>query len=246
MNRQDSWQREESRIFLRDLFFLLLIIFFSIFIAEQLLLKENASLVDRVFAYLLIFIPLGTINLIAHYVYRNRRIRVTGNLRTSLRYRLSLAFMLVSIIPSIPIFLISSNVVEELVKGIFRVDATAALESAHRVLEYYKNQESAGFLHSIEENRPALFKGRKSEKRVIAKLYADKVLTPGRDYAALYSDGRITYETRRLLARGDLPMFKETAGGRFLKAEASLRNKDFIFYRFPLLGSDVYLILGRR
>lgn len=113
MKSQFAWEREERRIYIRDLFFLSFILFLTIVIAELFVLDETDSLTDRVFAYVFTFIPLGTINLIGHYYYRNLRIRQTGNLRTSLRYRLSLAFMLVLIIPSVPIFLISSRILHK-------------------------------------------------------------------------------------------------------------------------------------
>ena len=243
---QASWQQEESKIFLRDLFFMAATILLSILIAEQILLKEDADLVDRVFAYLAIFIPLGVINLIAHYYYRNLRIRLTGNLRTSLRYRLSLAFLLVAVIPSMPIFLISSNMVEDLVKGIFRIDVGGALDAGDKILKYYKQQESAAFLKSIRDFRPGYFAGQSGDKQLIVKLYSNRVLLTGSDYAGLYVGGKMIYETAPLFSYFDMAQLRAPIKSRYVKSEVSIKNMDYVFYRFPLKNPWENLILGRR
>lgn len=128
------WQTEERRIYLRDIYFLIFIVILSVGLAELFLVGEDAEPVDRILSYLMVFVPLGAINLLAHYYYRNRRIRATGTLRTSLRYRLSLAFMVVAIIPSIPIFLISSNVAEHLVGAFFEVDVRDAIDRSQKII----------------------------------------------------------------------------------------------------------------
>jgi len=136
------WQKEESRIYLRDIYFLIFIVFLSVGFAELFLIDRPAEMLDRLFYYLIVFVPLGTLNLAAHYYYRNRRIRVTGSLRSSLRYRLSLAFMFIAVIPSIPIFMISSNVAEHLVGAFFEVDVKEAMDRAHKIFEETKLLET--------------------------------------------------------------------------------------------------------
>lgn len=132
------WQQEESRIYLRDIYFLILIVFLSAGLAELFLIERPAETVDRLFYYLIVFVPLGTLNLAAHYYYRNRRIRVTGSLRSSLRYRLSLAFMFIAVIPSVPIFMVSSNVAEHLVGAFFEIDVRDSMERVHKIFEETK------------------------------------------------------------------------------------------------------------
>ena len=69
------WQTEERRIYLRDIYFLIFIVILSVGLAELFLVGEDAEPVDRILSYLMVFVPLGAINLLAHYYYRNRRIR---------------------------------------------------------------------------------------------------------------------------------------------------------------------------
>ncbi|MBE7438509.1 MAG: HAMP domain-containing protein [Spirochaetales bacterium] len=104
-----TWRKQELQIYVRDVLFFALITLASVVGGELALAGKEPLLADRITVYLLIFVPLGTLNLLAHYIYRNRRIRKTGSLRTSLRYRLSLAFLLVAIVPGLPLFLLVSH-----------------------------------------------------------------------------------------------------------------------------------------
>ena len=247
MNPPD-WQKEESRIFLRDLFFLLLSLFISVALAEFLLLNESATAVDRIFTYLLLFIPVGTLNLIAHYYYRNRRIRITGNLRSSLRYRLSLAFMLTAVIPSIPIFLVSSNMVEELVRVVFRVDVGRAFQSAEKVLAHYQNQERDTLLRELRSRHRNLFVHAGASPRLAKSLFTDKILSDDRDYAAIARNGEVVFASDPAVTKAALPkgLF---AGPQDDVGEANhvtMRGRDYLFLAFPLATKGNLLLVGRR
>ncbi|MBI3394248.1 MAG: HAMP domain-containing protein, partial [Spirochaetia bacterium] len=246
MKNQAPWEREESRIYLRDIAFLGVIVVFSVFIAEQFLLKEGATLVDRIFSYLLIFIPLGTINLVAHYYYRNRRIRLTGSLRSSLRYRLSLAFMVVSIIPSIPIFFISSNMVERLVDIFFGLDVVGAFDSADRVMDRYRRVETERFYNDLKQARPDLFQSPAMTAALGASLFAGTALNIKEDYAAFVIADNVSYESRPLLAHRLLPKFEAVGGTPEGAVEIHVDGSDYGLIRLPLAGKGEYLVLGRR
>ncbi len=250
MNAPD-WQKEESRIFLRDLFFLLLSLFVSVVLAEFLLLNENATAVDRIFTYLILFIPVGTLNLIAHYYYRNRRIRATGNLRSSLRYRLSLAFMLTAVIPSIPIFLVSSNMVEELVKVIFRVDVARAFQSAEKTLQHYRRREIALLFGEIRSRHPRLFAGSYGTPRLVTSLFTEGPLDRERDYAALVRSGKVLHASSPALKEKTLPeslLLPKSPG--LTTAESGvvlpIGRRDYVFFGFPLASRGDVLLIGRR
>ncbi len=240
------WQKEENRIYLRDILFMFITIAISVAIPEIFLLSKDSTLVDRIFSYLLLFIPLGTVNLIAHYYYRNRRIRVTGNLRSSLRYRLSLAFMLVAVIPSIPIFLISSDMMQHVVEGFFRIDAAGALESAETMLDYHKVQENKQFLERLKAYRPDYFRSATSGVDLIMKLYSDRILFPGLDYAAYISTGRMVYQTNPVIKENVLPEFESIDPSGLKKVELVMKDKDLILFQFPMAYEGDYLIIGRR
>ncbi|MCB1138777.1 MAG: HAMP domain-containing protein [Leptospiraceae bacterium] len=159
MRRTEPWKREESKILLRDALFLILILWISVFIAESYFVREATSPVDRIFLYLVVFIPLGTLNFLVLYYYRNKRIRRTGNLRSSLRYRLMIAFMVVSIFPSIPIFLVSSDRVETVIGVLFSLDFKGGLLASEELLKQHEREDA----HSLAEyaaGRQAFLPGR--------------------------------------------------------------------------------------
>lgn len=145
MRRTEPWKREESKILLRDAFFLIVILWISVFIAESYFVREDTSPVDRIFIYLVVFIPLGTLNFLFLYYYRNKRIRRTGNLRSSLRYRLMIAFMVVSIFPSIPIFLVSSDRVETVIAILFSLDFRGGLVASEDLLKQHETEDARSF-----------------------------------------------------------------------------------------------------
>lgn len=246
MTRPPAWQQEEYRIYLRDGFFLVLTIFFSVILAELLIIKGRPSpAVDRIFTYLLVFIPLGTFNFIAHYYYRNRRIRRTGNLRSSFRYQLTIAFMLVAVIPSIPIFLLSSNTMERIVEGIFRLDVARAMNSAHTLLEFYEKQELKEFRTRLKLYDANLFRYEKANPELLSRLYSDGVLETGRDYAGLLKKREMIYETKPLFSSGRLPKFTTARDGSGF-ARLDLKKMSIHLYRFQLRDRETYLILGHR
>lgn len=152
-SKTDRWEKAESRILLRDIFYLILVLWISVFVAESFFLNAKSTPFDRIFGYILVFIPLGTLNFLLHYLYRNWRIRHTGKLRSSLRYRLILAFLIVSIIPSMPIFLLTSSRVESVIGVFFDLDFRGAMEAAERLMTEWEKQSSLEFYRTIESRR---------------------------------------------------------------------------------------------
>ncbi len=152
-NKEDKWKQEEDRILFRDIFYLFIVLWLSVFIAEYFFLDKNATPFDRIFGYIIIFLPLGTLNFLLHYLYRNRKIQLTGKLRSSLRYRLILAFLLVSIIPAMPIFLLTSSNVESIISVFFKLDLKGGMESAEKMLFYHENDYAKRFYDDILKNK---------------------------------------------------------------------------------------------
>ncbi len=151
--KDERWKKEEDRILLRDIFYVFIVLWLSVFIAEYFFLDKNATPFDRIFGYIIIFLPLGTLNFFLHYLYRNRKIRVTGKLRSSLRYRLILAFLLVSIIPAMPIFLLTSSRVESIISIFFKLDLKGGMESAENMLSIYENQYAKELFENLKKNK---------------------------------------------------------------------------------------------
>lgn len=246
MSPQAPWQREESRIYLRDIFFLGLIVLFSVFIAEGFLLQPDATIVDRIFGYLLIFIPLGTVNLIAHLYYRNRRIRLTGSLRSSLRYRLSLAFMIVSVIPSIPIFFISSNMVERLVDIFFGLDVAAAFVSADKAIDYYRGREQDQFAADAKRIRPDLWEKPTASDDFRRSLFASGILGEREGLFAIIKDGKVMITSRPVFPGREPPVFRRVEQGVEERGEIRSDAGDYALLRFPTAVPGEMLVIGRR
>ena len=152
-SKEDKWKQEEDRILFRDIFYLFIVLWLSVFIAEYFFLDKNATPFDRIFGYIIIFLPLGTLNFLLHYLYRNRKIQLTGKLRSSLRYRLILAFLLVSIIPAMPIFLLTSSNVESIISVFFKLDLKGGMDSAEEMLLYHENVYAKKFYDDILKNK---------------------------------------------------------------------------------------------
>ncbi|MBX7057429.1 MAG: HAMP domain-containing protein [Leptospirales bacterium] len=232
ISRGPLWLQEERKIYLRDVLFLLAMVLVSIAVSEKWLLKSDASLVDRIFTYLLLFVPLGTINLIAHYYYRNRRIRITGNLRSSLRYRLSIAFMLIAIIPSLPIFLVSANNVDAALEGLFNINVVRGVRAADRLVRYYEDRELNAFRKGAEAANANANLSWLPALAVAQNYLKSSAFDPGRDAWAIYRGRR-----RRTQSR---PVFPEHLPEDLAAAtHASSPGADR-----RMLADGEYLILG--
>lgn len=153
LEKDEKWKKEEDRILLRDIFYVFIVLWLSVFIAEYFFLDKNATPFDRIFGYIIIFLPLGTLNFFLHYLYRNRKIQITGKLRSSLRYRLILAFLLVSIIPAMPIFLLTSGKVESIISIFFQMDLKGGMESAEEMLKYHENLYAEELYNQLSNNK---------------------------------------------------------------------------------------------
>ena len=134
---------DELMYYLKDLFIFLLSVFFSIVLAEIFVIRkiQNPDAVDRLFTYFYFIIPIFSFSMIASYVYRNKRIKETGKAKSSFRYRLTLAFIFVSLLPSIPIFLLSSNVVGKIIESFYRIDISESLKSARFNIRLIESEE---------------------------------------------------------------------------------------------------------
>lgn len=238
----------EGKYYLRDLYIFLLSIFISILLAETIIFSDanEIDLVDKIFVYIYIIFPLFSLALIISYIYRNIRIRQTGKLRSVIRYRLTLAFVFVSILPSIPIVLFSSNVVGRLVESFYRIDISEALKSA---IDEVKQSE--------EEDKKVLF----SKARLLQKIVSKGVLQPeviyskaselgvlqsDRYYVGIVKGNKIVGETISLYSLILLQNFSKKNEEQFENYSLYKRDKSFLFVKINSKDEDSFLILGKR
>ncbi|MDV6236977.1 ATP-binding protein [Leptospira ellisii] len=131
---------DETRYHLRDLLILGLIIVLSVILAETIQLSdretdpEGIGFLDRIVVYIFYFIPLFSLSLLISYFYRNKRNLETGRLKSSIRYRLTLSFIFVALLPSVPILFLSSNVTGKLYERFYGIDVEEALASGETLV----------------------------------------------------------------------------------------------------------------
>ncbi len=237
--------KEELEIYIRDFLFFIFTALVSVASAEIFLIRKGSYLVDRVFAYLIIFIPLIILNFIAHFYYRNRRIRLTGTLKSSFRYQLSLAFMLVSVIPSIPIFLLSSNMMEKIISGIFRVDVIESMDAANGIIQYYIKEEEMRFAERTSKpilSNPGL---PYLSRPILESYFRSGLLSEKNEYAALYRNGRVLFEKGVVYLNGKQPQFHRFEDNKE-KNIITVDGKVLLMYRFSDAVSGTDLIIGHR
>ncbi len=144
---------EETKYYLRDFLIFSFTLFISIAFAELFFFEsgEEIGLSGRLDTYFLILVPFFMLSLIMSYVYRNRRNRETGKIRSSIRYRLTLAFLFVALLPSLPILVLSSNMSVKLIEGFYRVDIASALQSSVQIIHEMEKEERTDLKARSEE-----------------------------------------------------------------------------------------------
>lgn len=224
-----------------------MIILISILLAEYFIITDAATAVDRIFAYLLFFIPLGTLTVFAQLFYRNRRIKKTGNLRSSLRYRLTIAFLLIAIIPSIPIFLISSDNLEIVVRGLFNRDVSNAMKSADNVLKRYQ----------LEIIKQQIITMKKSGLKIpvinpaieVQSLINDKLLVPSRDYFSIIEINKekvkILFENRKFRYKSWEKEFRYVDNNYLQVNIVKSHKRDYLLYKIATSKPNLFLFLAK-
>lgn len=131
---------DETRYYLRDLLILGLNILLSVILAEtfqfsdQNSISDDIGFLDRIVVYIFFFIPLFSLSLLISYFYRNKRNLETGRLKSSIRYRLTLSFIFVALLPLLPILFLSSNVTGKLYERFYGIDIEEALLSGETLI----------------------------------------------------------------------------------------------------------------
>ncbi|RHX90437.1 LIC_11548 family sensor histidine kinase [Leptospira stimsonii] len=147
---------DETRYYLRDLLILGLIILLSVILAEAIqfsgrnIQTDDIGFLDRIVVYIFFFIPLFSLSLLISYFYRNKRNLETGRLKSSIRYRLTLSFIFVALLPSVPILFLSSNITGKIYERFYGIDIEEALSSGESLI---RNEEEPKKKVLIEKTR---------------------------------------------------------------------------------------------
>ncbi len=238
---------EETRYYLRDIFIFLITISVSVSLAEIFIFprEEDIPFPAKFETYSLILIPFFIISLILSYIYRNKRNLETGKIRSSIRYRLTLAFLFVALLPSIPIFLLSSNLTGKLIEGFYRVDISNALKSSLNLIQLVESpvkeslRRKTDFFISSLSNKPV------ESYSIYKKAVEAGLLEKDIYYLAYLEQDKIKYESKGLYKFLENVEFSNIDGQKEMISDYSLYQPSQSFYLIRYsLSSEVSVIIG--
>ena len=85
-------KNEEARYYIRDFIVFSFSIFIGVFFAEFFYFsgREEFFIANKLETYIIFILPFFILSVIISYIYRNKRNRETGKIKSSIRYRLTL------------------------------------------------------------------------------------------------------------------------------------------------------------
>ncbi|MCW7481753.1 LIC_11548 family sensor histidine kinase [Leptospira kanakyensis] len=235
---------DESRYYLRDIFIFFLTLGISVGFSELVFFREeeDISFFSKLDTYVFILIPFFILSLILSYVYRNRRNRETGKIRSSIRYRLTLAFLFVALVPSLPIFILSSNLTGRLIEGFYRVDISNALRSANLIVQNEEKEIESEFIEKVSILRSRL-KGQKSDGfTVFQKSIENGLFEKNEYYLGFVSSGILSFESKGVYRHILGLEFLESKRPGIYTSRLYLSDRSYLFCKFFLDESrEVYV-----
>lgn len=237
----------ETKYYLRDLYIFLFSVFISIVLAETLIFNNNEAndVVDKIFVYIYIIFPLFSLSLIASYIYRNIRIKQTGKIRSIIRYRLTLGFIFVSILPSIPVFLISSNVVGKLVESFYRIDISEALKHSSENIRLIESSDRVDLFRKITILSNTVKKGINLD-HLYKKAFELNIIQKKEYFLALVYKGNLASEIRPFYNLIDDKRFIKNTGDKYENYSEYKKRKAYVFARTYLTNEDYSIVIGKR
>ncbi|TGK08710.1 HAMP domain-containing protein [Leptospira fletcheri] len=241
-------RNEENRYYLRDFFILFGVVAVAVFAAEILHFHraEDASIVDRILVYVYYTIPLFTLAIAVSYFYRNKRNLETGRLKSSIRYRLSLAFLFVAMLPSIPIFFLSSNVTGRLFEGFYGLDIGQALDAGDYFIGKELRQEKQDLKIKARLFQNLIKKENTNVNSLVRRAYELNLISDPEYYLGWYEKGTPVLETRSLKVPPDGSAFLAMEGETIEENLSVHPSQSHYFLKIPSPDRTKYLLLGKR
>ncbi|MGE8719826.1 LIC_11548 family sensor histidine kinase [Leptospira terpstrae] len=235
---------DENRYYLRDIFIFFLTLAVSVGFSELVFFRqeEDISFFSKLDTYVFILIPFFILSLILSYVYRNKRNRETGKIRSSIRYRLTLAFLFVALVPSLPIFILSSNLTGRLIEGFYRVDISNALRSANLIIQNEEKEIETEFIEKVSILRSKLHGLKTDGYTVFQKGVENGLFEKNEYYLGFAESGKLSFESRGLFRNIEGLEFIESNRPGIFVSRLYLNDRSYILCRFPLEhGTEVYV-----
>jgi nitrogen fixation/metabolism regulation signal transduction histidine kinase len=199
MSKNSKRFSQEYKLYFRDFIFFLITCIVSITIAELVLFKDQQgglNVTTRLFTYAYLIIPLTLVVMVLSYSYRTQRIKKTGVIRSSIRYKLIIAFIFVSILPSIPIVLLSGDLITKSIDSFFSIDINRGLQAGNNIANFHISKEKNTFLTRLKNLNPfpANFK-------TLQNYFTEKNLLLESEYFAVVVKNKIKKENIKLLKK---------------------------------------------
>lgn len=238
---------DENRYYLRDIFIFFLTLAISIGFSELVFFREeeDISLYSKLDTYVFILIPFFILSLILSYVYRNRRNRETGKIRSSIRYRLTLAFLFVALVPSLPIFILSSNLTGRLIEGFYQVDISNALRSANFFVNQIEKEKEVSFLEMISRFRSILLREKPDSFSIFQKGIKNGFFEKNEFYLGYIEKEKVQFESKGLYRHFQSLEFDESKEKGIYLSRYYDADKAYLVAKFSLDGNAKVLIAQR-
>jgi two-component system, NtrC family, nitrogen regulation sensor histidine kinase NtrY len=241
----------EIKYYIRDFYIFIFCSITAIILAESIIFSgtNDVDLVERIFGYIYFIIPFFTLSLIISYLYRNIRNKQTGKIRSVIRYRLTVAFIFVSILPSIPIFILSSNVVSRLVESFYRIDISKALIASKNTILY----EESGSRIILKNKADEIFKSTTLKKKLNNEFFYSNLIKNNiindQFYFSIISNDILIYENFYLFKRINKEKYILNPDEEYYSQNIYFEDKAFIIFKIENNNeSNIkdYYIIGKQ
>lgn len=239
---------EENRYYLRDLLILSGVISIAILAAELIHFRnsENLDIVDRILIYVYYTVPLVVLFLIISYFYRNRRNLETGRLKSSIRYRLSLSFLFIAMLPSFPVFLLTSNVIGRVFEGFYGLDIAQALEAGDHFVKKELDLEKNNLLEKAKLFRNLVQRQNPNPNLLTNRANELDLISNPNYYVGWYENNIPALENRSLKLSVSPQEFTNFGTEGISEKLALNQNLGFYLLKIDSLNPSKFLILGKR
>ncbi|TGL74079.1 LIC_11548 family sensor histidine kinase [Leptospira jelokensis] len=238
---------DENRYYLRDIFIFFLTLAVSIGFSELVFFREeeDISFYSKLDTYVFILIPFFILSLILSYIYRNRRNRETGKIRSSIRYRLTLAFLFVALVPSLPIFILSSNLTGRLIEGFYQVDISNALRSANHFIDSIEKENETSFLEIVKKFRSLILKDNSDSVSIFQQGIKSGLFEKNEFYLAYIEKDKVQFESKNLYRYFSVLEFTETKENGIYLSRYYSSDKSYLVAQFSINKEESVIVAQR-
>ncbi|PJE02393.1 MAG: histidine kinase [Leptospira sp.] len=248
MQRIKLIKNDEIRYYVRDFFVFSFSIIIGIFFAEFFYFsgRDELEIINKLDTYIIFILPFFILSVIVSYIYRNKRNKETGKIRSSIRYRLTLAFLFVALLPSIPIFILSSNLTGKMIETLYRIDITNALNSSMEIIkkdefeDRIELEQKVIILQEWMNNR--IFK----EEEFLEKAFELKIMDYTNYYIGLFdNNGKAILETIALKEKIQSKNFTKNEYSEIPNYTLYKNDKIIVLYKLNWKPRG-YVLIGKK